>query len=258
MQWQNVADYAQMSEKGAEHIYQEIASATRKGERFNLGLATGNTMIELYSLLAEKLNRDQIPLNQLHTYNLDEYIDNNGNSVQKTNALSYHKYMWKNLFCRLNSELGFQPTQIHFPDPVDPLRFDSELEAVGGLDLQLLGIGFNGHIAFNEPEDEKSVSVSEFAARPSRIVVLSSQTLETNAQLTAGGKLDDVPQRAVTMGMKPILAAHKILLLACFKEQQFPLQLMRNGRPTPALPASYLLDHPNTIIIYTADKITLE
>lgn len=255
MQWQAVADYQDLSEVGATLIYNAIVANDCK--RFNLGLATGNTMISLYSLLAEKLNHNRIPLDKLHTYNLDEYVDG-GCAVPEDHLLSYRRYMRENLFCRFDAGLGFGEDNIHFPNPADPERFDRELAEAGGLDFQLLGIGFNGHIAFNEPEDASKVSVEAFADRPSRVIELTALTLETNARLTAGGDHGIVPHHAVTMGMKPILAAREILLLACFSEQQKPLQIMRNGSPTPQLPASYLLGHANATVIYTADKINLE
>ena len=118
-------------------------------------------------------------------------------------------------------------------------------------------IGFNGHIAFNEPIAESVISVEDFAALPTRTVDLAELTIETNARLTAGGDRSQVPRQAVSMGMRPILAAREILLLACFPEQQEPLSRIRHGRATPEIPASYLLDHPQSTIIYTGDQICL-
>ena len=139
-----------------------------------------------------------------------------------------------------------------------PAEFDALIERLGGLDLQLLGIGFNGHIAFNEPMSESQISPAAFAALPTRVIDLTELTIETNARLTAGGDRTQVPRQAVTMGMKPLLAARAILLLACFAEQQEPLGKILHGRPTPELPASYLLDHAQSTILYTGDCIQLE
>ena len=122
---------------------------------------------------------------------------------------------------------------IHFPDPACPAELDELIERLGGLDLQLLGIGFNGHIAFNEPMSEAEIGVEAFAALPTRVVDLTELTIETNARLTAGGDRTQVPRQAVTMGMRPILAAREILLLACFPEQQEPLSRM-HARPSHA------------------------
>lgn len=256
MKWLAAENYHEMSRLGAERIYQVIAEASRARRRVNIGFATGNTMLELYPLLAEMLNRNQIRLDLLSTYNLDEYVAD-GHAVPHSHPLSYFTYMHENLFRHIDPSLGLTEERIHFPDPEHPEAFDAELEAGGGLDLQLLGIGFNGHIAFNEPMSESEISVAEFAALPTRIISLKELTIATNSRLTAGGQNKIVPRQAVTMGMKPILAARKMLLLACFPEQEKPLSVMKHGRPTPELPASYMLDHPDSEIIYTADQITL-
>jgi glucosamine-6-phosphate deaminase len=166
--------------------------------------------------------------------------------------------MQENLFRRFDPRLGFQRENIRFPDPANPAGFDALIHDMGGLDLQLLGIGFNGHIAFNEPQAEGEISVEAFGSLPTRVIELTELTIQTNARLTAEGDRSQVPLRAITMGMKPILAAREILLLACFAEQQSPLERIKRGRATPEIPASYLLDHPNATIIYTGDKIRLE
>ncbi len=255
--WKKVNNYHAMSEYGAEQIFQVIAKASRQGRRVNIGLATGNTMLELYPLLAKKLNQNKISLEGLHTYNLDEYVAGDGHPVSAEHPLSYQRYMQENLFQHLDAALGFTETQRHFPDPLNPAGFDRDLAEARGLDLQLLGIGFNGHIAFNEPQSKKEISVADFAALPTRVIDLKELTIATNARLTAGGDERLVPRQAVSMGMKPILDARKLLLLACFSEQTAPLQKIRGGEVTPELPASYLLQHPDAEIVYTADTITL-
>lgn len=255
--WKQVNNYHAMSEYGAERIFQVIAKASQQGKRVNIGLATGNTMLELYPLLAKKLNQNKISLEGLHTYNLDEYVAGDGHPVSLKHPLSYQNYMQENLFRHLDTDLGFTEKQQHFPDPMNPTGFDQTLAEAGGLDLQLLGIGFNGHIAFNEPQSKTEISVADFAALPTRVIDLKPLTIATNARLTAGGDDRLVPRQAVSMGMKPILAASKLLLLACFSEQTAPLLKIFGGEVTPELPASYLLQHPDAEIVYTADTITL-
>lgn len=257
MKWIKVENYEAMSQLGSEKIYQVIAEKTAQGKQVNIGLATGNTMIRLYELLAERLNRNRIPLQLLHTWNLDEYAQENGRAVPVTHPLSYRKYMTEHLFRRFDPALGFSEANIHFPDPAFPERFDRALANAGGTDLQLLGIGFNGHIAFNEPMEKSEISVEEFAELPSRVIRLKELTIETNRRLTAEGR-DVVPEHAATMGMKQILASRHLLLLACFPEQEKPLKRMRSGEPTPELPASYLLNRPDSEIVYCTDVISLE
>ena len=215
-------------------------------------------MIELYGILAAKLNAAKADLSLLSTWNLDEYSADGKSAVPHDHPLSYWRYMHEMLFSKFDPSLGFREESAHFPDPADPDAYDPAIEAAGGLDLQLLGIGFNGHIAFNEPMREDEISVEAFAALPTRVLPLSKETIEQNTAVTAGGDSSLVPRYAATMGMAPILAAKKCLLLACFREQTAPLAaIMARGRPTPFLPASYLWSHPDFHLIFTADKISL-
>ena len=255
---ETVDDYAAMSEVGASLIFGEVMGKLGRGERFNLGLATGNTMITLYSLLADKLNRAKADLSLLSTWNLDEYTSDDHTPVPSDHPLSYRKYMHEMFFSKFDPALGFSGENAHFPDPAAPDAYDPAIAAAGGLDLQLLGIGFNGHIAFNEPMGEEEISVESFGALPTRVLPLSQATLDQNTRLTAGGDESLMPRFAATMGMAPILAAKKCLLLACFAEQEKPLKdILAKGRPTPFLPASYLWRHPDFRLLYTTDKINL-
>jgi glucosamine-6-phosphate deaminase len=166
--------------------------------------------------------------------------------------------MHEMLFSKFDPALGFREENAHFPDPAAPEIYDPAIAAAGGLDLQLLGIGFNGHIAFNEPMREDEISADDFAALPTRVLPLSKETIAQNTKVTADGDASLVPRYAATMGMAPILAAKKCLLLACFEEQTVPLKaIMAKGAPTPLLPASYLWRHPDFRLIYTAGKVSL-
>ncbi|MBR2838494.1 MAG: glucosamine-6-phosphate deaminase [Kiritimatiellae bacterium] len=253
-----IKDYAAMSSAGASILFGEAMSRLSRGERFNLGLATGNTMIALYDELAAKFNRAKADLSLLSTWNLDEYSLDGKSAVPRDHPLSYWKYMHEMLFAKLDPSLGFREENAHFPDPASPEAYDPAIAAAGGLDLQLLGIGFNGHIAFNEPMGEDEISVEEFARLPTRVLPLSQETIVQNTHVTAGGDSSLVPRYAATMGMAPILAAKKCLLLACFEEQTAPMKaIIAKGRPTPFLPASYLWEHPEFRLVYTMDKIRL-
>ena len=253
-----IKDYAAMSSAGASILFEDAMRKLSKGERFNLGLATGNTMITLYDELAAKFNRAKADLSLLSTWNLDEYSLDGKCAVPHDHPLSYWKYMHEMFFSKFDPALGFREENAHFPDPASPETYDPAIETAGGLDLQLLGIGFNGHIAFNEPMMENEISVEAFAQLPTRVLPLSKETIEQNTAITAGGDSSLVPRYAATMGMAPILAAKKCLLLACFEEQAAPLkEIIAKDRPTPFLPASYLWRHPDFRLIYTADKITL-
>ena len=254
-----VRNYHEMSIAGAVLIHEAVMAKLGRGESFNLGLATGNTMIELYGILAGMFNDEKADLSRLQTWNLDEYAADEHHAVSHDHPLSYWKYMHKNLFDRFLPERNFKEGQAHFPDPADPGRLDRELTAAGELDLQLLGIGFNGHIAFNEPVRATEISVADYGELPTRVLPLTKETIAQNTKVTANGDASLVPRFAATTGMKPILKAKRELLLACFAEQQAPLRRMISGKvPTPELPASYLLAHPDFLLIYTADKIDLD
>ena len=253
-----VRDYAALSSVGASIIYEDAMKRLAKGERYNLGLATGNTMIVLYEELAAKFNAVRADLSLLSTWNLDEYAIDDHTAVPHDHPLSYWKYMHEKLFAKFDPALGFREENAHFPAPEAPEKYDPAIAAAGGIDLQLLGIGFNGHIAFNEPMKEDDISVEAFGKLPTRVLPLSRETIVQNTHVTANGDSSLVPRYAATMGMAPILAAKKTLLLACFAEQQKPLRdIFEKGAPTPFLPASYLWRHPDYHLVYTADKIVL-
>lgn len=239
----------------AQRMFNVISGNLAERGAARIGLATGNTMIRVYALLAEKLNEAGLGLSGLSTFNLDEYVDSEGKNVDPDHPLSYRKYMTECFSGLLDARLGFKRENMFFPDASRSADYDGQLDGAGGLDFQLLGIGFNGHIAFNEPIGEEEISARDFADLPSRVICLKERTLRTNAQLTAGGDMKLVPHRAVTMGMRSILKAKEIMLLACFKEQAVPLAKIRAGGITPENPASFLLNHPSVQVIYTTDTI---
>jgi len=256
--WVRVEDYKAMSRFGAERAFAAIEHRLGDGRSMLLGLATGNTMLSFYPQLAAMLNRHDIDLSRLYTVNLDEYMGADGQSIPPAHPLSYRNYMQKNFFHYLDPKLGMNREHIHFPDPGGASALDEWIHSMGGIDFQLLGIGFNGHIAFNEPMAENTISAEAFAALPSRVIGLTELTIDTNARLTAGGDRSLVPHYAVTLGMAQILGAKEIVLLACFPQQRKALRKLRQGRVTPDLPASFLINHPNTTIIYADDQVRLE
>jgi len=256
VKWTAVRDYEEMSQMAADHMFKVISGCLSKRHKAMTGMATGNTMIKLYSILAEKLNKAGQELSNLATFNLDEYAGKDGANVAPDHSLSYCKYMVEKFSNLLDPRLGFKRSNMFFPDAGNPAKYDMQIDDAGGLDFQLLGIGFNGHIAFNEPIKATEMSAGDFAALPSRVIQLDDLTIRTNAQLTAGGDLRIVPQKAVTMGMKSILKAKEIMLLACFKEQAVPLGKIKAGEISTENPASLLLNHPSVHVIYTADTIT--
>ena len=258
MQWVSVCDYEAMSRLAAERLADVIQARAAEGAAGSVALATGKTMLRLYELLAARLNQEAVDLSRLLTFNLDEYLDPAGRWLEPTHPLSYRRYMQENFFSRLQPARGLLPAHCRFPEPADPARYDAEIAARGGLDIALLGLGFNGHIAFNEPVPQAPLGPAAFMALPTRVVDLAPLTRQTNARLTAADDLGAVPTQAITMGMRSILAAKEILLLTCFPEQAVPLAALRSGRVTSEIPGTCLRHHPHLTVVYTADRIVLE
>ncbi len=257
MKWTQVPDYEAMSRMAAQRMFDVISGKLAKRQKVRVGLATGNTMIRVYAMLAGMLNKPGHELSDLSTYNLDEYVDGQGGNVAPSHPLSYRKYMTEHFYDLVDTRLGFKRENMFFPDSGNPTAYDAQIAEAGGLDFQLLGIGFNGHIAFNEPLPAGEISAEAFAALPSRVIQLTALTIKTNTELTADGDPHLVPRQAVTMGMGSILNAGEIMLLACFKEQAAPLAKIKAGTISPETPASFLLNHPSAWVIYTADTINL-
>lgn len=201
-----------------------------------LGLATGSTPVATYRELI-RLNREGlIDFSMVRTYNLDEYIGLDGAHDQ-----SYRYFMNTNLFHHINIDMN----NTHVPcgtgkDPqADAAAYDREVEAAGGIDLQLLGIGHNGHIGFNEPNDKFIYGTN--------IINLTRSTIDANKIYFATE--DDMPKRAISFGVGGIMAARTVLLLALGKGKAKAIRDTVMGEIDPQCPASILKAHPNTIIM---------
>lgn len=201
-----------------------------------LGLATGSTPIGTYKQLIEWYNNGDIDFSQITSINLDEYIGLDGTSDQ-----SYRYFMNKNLFEHVNVDL----THTHVPNgkaedmQKECTAYDELIQSVGGIDLQLLGIGHNGHIGFNEP--------AENFATGTHIVELGQSTIEANARFFE--TIDEVPRQAITMGIQAIMQAKKVLLIANGTDKKAIVEKSLYGPVTPSVPASILQLHPDVTVI---------
>jgi glucosamine-6-phosphate deaminase len=213
-----------------------VAADLRRNPRIVLGLATGRTMDLVYRHLA-RLHREQaLDFSRCHTFNLDEYV---GLSAENPN--SYRYYMKEHLFRHLDIE----PGRIHLPNGVaDDLdaecrRYEAAIQKAGGIDLQLLGIGRTGHIAFNEP-------LSALQSR-TRIKALSPATLRQNGKYFGGA--DKVPPRAITMGVGTILESRRCVLLALGKDKAGVVAKAVEGPISSMITASALQMHPRCAVV---------
>jgi glucosamine-6-phosphate deaminase len=201
-----------------------------------LGLATGRTPIPLYRELVRQHVAGRADFSRVTTFNLDEFL-----GLSATDPRSYRAFMQKHLFDQVN----LSPRRVHFLDgTVRPgrevqrecARYERAIERAGGIDLQILGLGMNGHIGFNEPA--RSLIARTHSAR------LKPATRRANARLF-GNRLGAVPREALSMGMATILHAKRIVLLATGSTKARCVERMIAGPVTPRLPASFLQLHPN-------------
>lgn len=231
-------DYDDMSRKAANII---SAQVILKPDCV-LGLATGSTPIGAYKQLVEWYNKGDLDFSEVTTVNLDEY-----KGLPRDNDQSYYYFMRENLFKHVNIPEG----RSFLPDGTEPdsekacSRYNEIIHQVGGIDLQLLGLGQNGHIGFNEPDDHFSLKT--------HCVDLTPSTIEANKRFFE--KKEDVPRQAYTMGIKTIMQAKRVLLVASGKEKAQALRDAVYGPVTPALPASILQYHKNVYIV--ADEAAL-
>ncbi len=209
-----------------------------------MGLATGSTMEPVYAQLLQSMQESPLDLSQLTTFNLDEYI---GLSAQ--HPQSYNYYMYQHLFNQLN----IPALNVHLPNGLAGniehacQAYSEAIQAMGGLDLQLLGIGSNGHIGFNEPQ-------TCFNSR-THVVELSEQTRIDNSRFFADK--NEMPTHAITMGIKDILEAKEIILVATGRNKTEIMMQLFNSDIDEALPASALKQHQNLTIVLDREAAAL-
>lgn len=203
-----------------------------------LGLATGSSPLGTYNQLIEWYNKGDIDFSGVTSVNLDEYVGLDANNDQ-----SYRYFMNKNFFEHINIDLGntFVPNGCAVDLAGEGRRYDEHISELGGIDLQLLGIGLDGHIGFNEPD--------KYFVKSTHVVDLHESTIKANSRFFAN--IDDVPKKAITMGMVSIMQAKKILLIASGKEKRDILEKAFYGPITPEIPASILQLHPDITVIYS-------
>lgn len=225
-------NYQKLSKKAA-YI---LASQVRLKPDSVLGLATGDTPLGMYRELVAMHQEEDLDFKEVKTFNLDEYY-----GLEKENPQSYHYYMMENFFKHVN----IQEKNIHIPDGQAPdieeacRRYEQLIGQMGGIDLQVLGIGRNGHIGFNEPDVKFEATT--------HLVQLDEDTIQANARFFDA--IDKVPTQAISMGIKTIMQAKKIVLLASGREKREVIQRALEGKISPELPASVLQLHKDVVVI---------
>ncbi|GMQ58877.1 glucosamine-6-phosphate deaminase [Vallitalea sediminicola] len=237
--------YEEMSKKAATLV----ASQVNLKPNSILGLATGGTPVGMYKELVKMYQDDEVDFSTVKTFNLDEYYP-----IDKTNDQSYYYYMKDNLFNHVN----ISEECINIPNgqandiEEECYEYDKNIYNSGGIDLQVLGIGTNGHIGFNEPDLTFESGTHK--------VTLDDETIKANSRFF--DSIDEVPTEAISMGMKTIMQSKKIVLLANGEAKAKIIEKMLFGEISPNVPASILQLHPHVIVIldkeaakYIQDKI---
>ena len=207
-----------------------------------LGLATGSSPVGTYDQLVEGYNRGDLDFSEVKTVNLDEYI-----GLDHENDQSYYYFMHDHLFSHVNIDTNktYLPDGMAEDSDAECERYDKLIQSLGGVDLQLLGMGHNGHIGFNEP--------GEAFDKGTHCVALQQSTIEANKRFFASA--DDVPKYAYTMGIKTIMQAKKILIVVSGADKAETVKKAFFGPITPEVPASILQLHRDVVLV--ADEAAL-
>jgi glucosamine-6-phosphate deaminase len=225
-------NYEEMSQKAAN----VVSSVVTLKPDCVLGLATGDTPVGMYRILAERNKKGDLDFKNIKTVNLDEYV-----GLSAEHPQSYQYFMNQNLYSKVN----LSSNNTHIPDGLakDPeqecKRYEELIYSLGGIELLVLGIGNNGHIAFNEPDDS--------FPKETHVVKLTEDTRRVNGRFF--DSLDEVPYYAISMGMRSIMSARAIMLLASGEVKKKILYESIYGPITPMVPASVLQLHPNLLVI---------
>ncbi|WKA55423.1 glucosamine-6-phosphate deaminase [Planococcus shixiaomingii] len=233
-------DFEALSIAAAKRVEQQV----RENSASVLGLATGSTPLGLYRKMSEGITKRGMSYRDVQTINLDEYI-----GLDPLHPRSYHTFMDEHLFKHVDIPEENQHLPNGKPDSVEEecLRYENLLDSIGPVDLQILGLGTNGHIGFNEPGTEPDIET--------HCVQLADTTREDNARFF--GSIDEVPTHAITMGISSILKSKEILLLASGKNKAEAVKTLLEKNITKEFPASFLWNHPNVTIMVDREAYEL-
>ena len=233
-------DYNDMSRKAANLIAAQIIMKPD----CVLGLATGSTPIGMYENLVKLNKNGDIDFSEVRTFNLDEYYN-----LPKNNDQSYHYFMHKNLFDHIN----INPANVHIPNGMtddvnaECKRYDELIKEADGVDIQVLGIGNNAHIGFNEP----TINFE----KGTHLVELEESTIEANSRFF--DNIGDVPKKAITMGIGSIFKSRKIMLIATGENKAEAIYNTVYGKVVPEVPASILQFHSDIVLILDKEAAKL-
>ncbi|MFO7814638.1 MAG: glucosamine-6-phosphate deaminase [Halanaerobiales bacterium] len=224
--------YKKISKKAAYLVKQQINEKPASV----IGLPTGSTPLKMYEELIEMYKRGAVDFSEVTTFNLDEYY-----GLPPDHPQSYHYYMWNNFFDHIN----IKEENVHILDgrteniERECIEYETEIKNAGGIDLQVLGIGPNGHLGFNEP--------SETLNDKTHLVTLSKDTIEANSRFF--DSKEEVPKKALTMGISTILKSDKIIIMASGENKASAIKKTLSGQINTCTPSTLLQTHPDVTVI---------
>ena len=235
-----VENYEEMSELAAGY-FADVISAKPDCV---IGLATGSTPVGMYSLLGKKCSEGTLDFSKVRSFNLDEYYP-----ISPENSQSYRYFMNEKLFDKTNIDKANTNVPDGTATDVDAFcrEYEAKIDALGGIDIQILGIGRNGHIGFNEPD----TSLAPFTHK----TALTQSTIEANSRFFDSE--DDVPKFALTMGIQSVFKAKKIVILASGADKAEAVKAMLKGNISTSCPASLLCLHPDVVFICDKEAYSL-
>ena len=230
----------------AQEMFDVVAAARREGRRPTLIVPVGP--VDQFPLLAELINQRRDDWRDVMFINMDEYLTDDDRWVALEHPLGFRGYMERKFYDLIDPALAPSRANRVFPDPADCPAIGRRIAERGGVDACFGGIGINGHIAFNEPpEPGETIGAEAFAALPTRVLPLTRETRTINS-VTVGGELAVVPRRAVTVGMKEILASRRLRFYCNRPWQAGVVRRVLHGPITPSCPASLLRTHADAAI----------
>ncbi len=243
IKFRTCGDMEDVADDMAGVMLELIEAARAEGRSATLIVPVGP--VDQFPVLAERINQRRCDCRDVMLINMDEYLTTDDRWVGVDHPLSFRGFMNRKFYDLIDPELVLRWENRVFPDPRDPEAIARVIERRGGVDACFGGIGINGHIAFNEPpEPGVSMSAGDFAALPTRVLSLSRETRTINS-VTVGGEISIVPSRAITVGMKEILASRRLRFYCNRPWQRAVVRRVLHGPLTSACPASLLRTHPD-------------
>ncbi|MGH9454284.1 MAG: 6-phosphogluconolactonase [Terriglobia bacterium] len=242
-------DVSSMMDYLARFMADDILGANARGERIRWILPVGP--VAQYSRLVEITNRERISWKNVFTFQMGDFLDWQGRPLPLDHPMSFEGFMRRQVLGKIDADLRPDPAHVYFPSPFDPDAISQSIQDAGGIDTCFGGVGYHGHVAFNEPPISRwfKVTAEEMRASRTRVVILSDDSIVVQSINCAGGNSAAIPPMAVTLGMKDILAARRIRLYLVGGERHravFRMTLL--GEATQEYPSTLLQGHPDCVL----------